>query len=242
MAELRRTLLAGLLAGILVGFVVTGLQAVRVAPLILAAEVYESAAEQAASTAHDHAAAVPGHDHAAAAQWEPEEGLERTGFTLLANVVVGCGFALLLAAAFAWREAAGGTGIGASRGLLWGLAGFAVFSLAPSLGLPPTPPGSLTADLASRQGWWLLTVAATGAGLGLAVFARSWLWRISGLALLALPHLLGAPRPPPGASAVPAELATQFALASLATSAVFWILLGTAGGWLYRRLGAPQGA
>ncbi|HVM81303.1 MAG TPA: CbtA family protein [Stellaceae bacterium] len=241
MAALRRTLLAGLLAGILAGGIVTALQAVRVAPLILAAEVYESAAEHAAPPGHDHAAAA-GHDHSAAAEWEPEEGLERTGFTLLANVVVACGFALLLAAAFAWREAAGGGDTGASRGFLWGLAGFAVFSLAPSLGLPPTPPGSLTADLASRQGWWLLTVAATGAGLGLAVFMRSWLWRISGLALLALPHLLGAPKPPPGASAVPAEVATQFALASLATAALFWILLGTVGGWLYRRLGAPQRA
>lgn len=225
------------MAGLLAGAAITGFQALRVAPLILAAEVYESAAESV--QLHD---AHAGHEHAAAAGWEPAEGLERTSYTLLANLVVGCGFGLLLAAAFAWREAAGGRDTGAARGFLWGLAGFAVFSLAPSLGLPPAPPGSLTADLANRQSWWLFAVAATGAGLGLAVFARAWFWRLASLPLLALPHLLGAPQPPPGTSAVPAELATQFALASLATAAVFWMLLGTLDGWLYRRLGAPRRA
>jgi predicted cobalt transporter CbtA len=85
-------------------------------------------------------------------------------------------------------------------------------------------------------------VAATGAGLGLAAFARAWFWRLASLPLLVLPHLLGAPRPPPGDGAVPAELATQFALASLVTAALFWMLLGTLDGWLYRRLGGARKA
>ncbi len=224
MASLRRTLLAGLLAGLIAGAFATGAQTLRVTPLILVAEVYESAA--------------PAHEHeAGAAAWEPAaEGLERTAFTLLANIVVGCGFGLLLAGAFAWREAVSGGDVGAGAGLMWGLAGFATFSLAPSLGLPPAPPGSLEADLASRQTWWLLTVIATGVGLGLAVYARSWALRALSVPIVALPHIWGAPLTPGGTPSVPGELATQFALASILTAAGFWILLGTVDGWLYGRL------
>jgi cobalt transporter subunit CbtA len=225
---LRRTLLAGLLAGLVAGGFATGLQALRVTPLILASEVYESAAP----AAHEH--------DAGAAAWEPTEGLERTGFTLLANIVVGCGFGFLLAGAFAWRETVSGEGVGARAGLLWGLAGFATFSLAPSLGLPPAPPGSMEADLAARQTWWLVTVVTTGVGLWLAVYARSWTLRIASVPIIVLPHLWGAPVSTGGESSVPAELATQFALASILTAGAFWALLGTVDGWLYGRFGAKR--
>ena len=228
MAALRRTLFAGLLAGLIAGAFATGLQAVRVAPLILAAEVYESAAP----AAHEHDAGEPA--------WEPTEGLERTGFSLLANIVVGCGFGLLLAGAFAWRETVSGEGVGPRAGLVWGLAGFATFSLAPSLGLPPAPPGSAEADLAARQTWWLLTVIATGVGLGLLVYARSWALRAASVPLIALPHLWGAPVPTGVESSVPHELATQFAIASIVTAGLFWALLGTVDGWLYYRFRARE--
>ena len=228
LAALRRTLLAGLLAGLIAGGFATALQAVRVAPLILAAEVYESAAP----AAHEH--------EAGEAAWEPAEGLESTGFTLLANMVVGCGFGLLLAGAFAWRESVSGEGVGARAGLLWGLAGFATFSLAPSLGLPPAPPGSAEADLAARQTWWLLTVIATGGGLWLAAHARSWALRAVSIPIVALPHIWGAPMPVGAESSVPAELATQFAIASIVTAGAFWALLGTVDGWLYHRFGAAR--
>jgi cobalt transporter subunit CbtA len=224
---LRRTLLAGILAGLLAGCFATGLQALRVAPLILAAEVYEGAAP----ATHEH--------ESSDAAWEPAEGLQRTGFTLLANVVVGCGFGLLLAGAFAWRETVSGEGIGARAGLLWGLAGFATFSLAPSLGLPPSPPGSAVADLAARQTWWLATAVSTGAGLWLAAFGRSWALRAAALPLIALPHIWGAPMPTSEGS-VPAELASRFALASVLTAGAFWVLLGVVDGWLYDRLGARR--
>lgn len=228
MGALRRTLLAGLLAGLIAGGFATALQWFRVTPLILAAEVYERAAP------------AYGHDTGDAA-WEPAEGAERTLFTLLANIVVGCGFGLLLAGGFAWREVVAGEGGGARAGLMWGLAGFATFSLAPSLGLPPALPGSVEADLAARQTWWLVTVIATGVGLGLAVYARDWVWRALSVPIVAAPHIWGAPLVTEGtAAAAPAELATQFAIASIVTAAAFWVLLGTVDGWLYGRLGARR--
>jgi cobalt transporter subunit CbtA len=107
--------------------------------------------------------------------------------------------------------------------------------LAPAIGLPPELPGMQAAGLIARQEWWLLTAAATALGLGLVVFAQQPVLRVIGAAILVLPHLVGAPIAPHGASALPAELAAEFATASLATAALFWLLLGGISGWLYRR-------
>ena len=46
---------------------------------------------------------------------------------------------------------------------MWGLAGFAVFTIAPGLGLPPELPGVPAAPLLSRQIWWVTAVLATAA-------------------------------------------------------------------------------
>src|SRR5438067_1014974 len=92
------------------------------------------------------------------------------------------------------------------------------------------------AALVAGQEWWLMTAAATALGLGLLVFVPQRVVWVVGAAILVLPHLVGAPVGPHGASALPAELAAEFATASLATAALFWLLLGGISGWLYRRL------
>jgi cobalt transporter subunit CbtA len=112
--------------------------------------------------------------------------------------------------------------------------------LAPALGLPPELPGTESADLMARQIWWLSTVALTGVGLSMAAFALHWLLRLAGLALIVLPHLVGAPHLAESASVAPAGLQRQFAIASLAANAVFWVLLGVASGYFFQRLGPPQ--
>ena len=247
---LRRIFLTALIAGTIAGFFAAGLQHLKLIPLIAAAEVYEAAGAQAdhqhgAAPAHDaataaHDAATAAHDTAtaahdtAAAEWEPAPGIERAGYTLMADLLAGIGFALLLAGAVALARSRG-YAIDARSGLLWGAAGFAVFALAPAIGLPPELPGMSAAELAARQQWWLLTAAATAAGLGVVIFARPAPLRVAGAALIVLPHLIGAPAAPHGATGVPAELAAEFATASLTTAAAFWLLLGSVSGWLYRR-------
>jgi cobalt transporter subunit CbtA len=221
----RRVFLAAILAGLVAGVLVTGLQAARLKPLIAVAEKYEDA--------------MPG--HVADEGWTPAPG-QRTAYTLLANLVIATGFGLLLSGGFALRQAFSGNEAGAREGLLWGLAGFACFSLAPSFGLPPELPGSVAAGLGARQAWWLGTALATAAGIGLIAFARGWTWRVLAIALLALPHIVGAPQPSAEGGAVPATLAAQFAAASLAIAALFWIVLGSVGGWLYERLGRAREA
>ena len=86
-------------------------QQVTTVPLILKAEVFEQAGEAKAPPAHVHeseAAAATEHEHGGG--WAPQDGFERTAFTLAANVLTGIGFALLLIAV---SELAGGISTGA---------------------------------------------------------------------------------------------------------------------------------
>nr|VVH84543.1 putative cobalt transporter subunit (CbtA) [Pseudomonas aeruginosa] len=126
-------------AGLLAALLLTLLQILWVTPLILEAETYEKS-EPVAAQPHEHAPGVAAHVHDEEA-WEPEDGWQRTLSTTGGNLVVAVGFALMLAGLFTLR-APGQTW----QGLLWGLAGYAVFCLAPSLGLPPELPGTAAAD------------------------------------------------------------------------------------------------
>ena len=53
--------------------------------------------------------------------------------------------------------------------------------------------------------------------------------------VMVAPHLVGAPQPAEHASAAPAALARQFVVAATVTSFLFWLVLGTAIGYFYRR-------
>jgi len=160
-------------------------------------------------------------------------GLERLLFTGLANLLMGVGFALLLVACFALY----GKPVDPRRGVLWGLAGFAVFTLAPGLGLPPEVPGSKAAAMTDRQLWWAFAALAAAGGLWLMVFARRHAWKVLGVVVIALPHLIGAPHPAEIGGKVPPELAGHFAAASIVVSAIFWASLGWLGGTFWERLG-----
>lgn len=63
---------------------------------------------------------------------------------------------------------------------------------------------------------------------------RNWRVRTAGVAFLLLPHLIGAPTAM-GQSAIPAQLLRRFAVTSLATTGMFWLLLGTVGGFISSR-------
>ncbi len=221
----RHMLLAALIAGAAGGLIVTVVQQWQVAPLILEAERYEQAVDSAEYAPETR----QGADNEEAS-WAPDDGVERTLFTALANVLSGIGFSLLLVAGYAVRG-----NVNWRQGILWGLAGFASFVLAPALGLPPEPPGAAAAELFDRQAWWLGTVVATALGLAVMIFGRRWWISAAGAALLALPHVVGAPHPAELGGSAPPELAGAFVVASLFSMAVFWIVLGGLSAHLYRR-------
>ncbi|MDP6565083.1 MAG: CbtA family protein [Alphaproteobacteria bacterium] len=230
----RTILLVALIAGVVAGLLVTGVQALKVLPLIHQAEVYEEAG------GHAHGAA-PGQDDKAAAHrhedeaWQPADGVERFAFTLLFNILAGIGFALLLTAAYSikggrdWRE-----------GFLWGLAGFAAFNLAPAFGLPPELPGMPAAEVGPRQIWWVGTMAATLAGIGILVYVPPTVWKLAAVAIIVLPHVIGAPHPRDPSAAVPATIAASFVSASLVSNLLFWLTIGGVAAYLFRRLSPKE--
>jgi cobalt transporter subunit CbtA len=223
---LTRVLLAVLLCGMAAGLAMGAMQHFRLTPLILQAETFETA-----EGGHSHAATEPGatatqpevaHDHGDAEEWGPQDGTERTLFTFAASILASAGFAALLAGAALTT----GKTITRKSGWLWGLCGFIAVSLAPAAGLAPELPGMPAADLFSRQAWWLFTIAATASALWLLAFRReSWAVALA-LALVIIPHIIGAPQPTEHESGVPAALASQFVGTSLAANAMMWLLIG----------------
>ncbi|MFC3323901.1 CbtA family protein [Mesorhizobium cantuariense] len=228
----RNVVFIAAIAGLVAGVVLACMQAYATVPLILKAEVYEQAG---GGHSHDHAAtaatdttamstAAPAEAAAPAEDegWAPADGFERFAFSVLANIITGIGFALILVAV---SEFAGGIG-NWRHGVFWGLAGFAVFTLAPGLGLPPELPAMPAADLTERQIWWWATVAATAAGLGLIAFRKSLPLAILAVALIVAPHIVGAPQPGSYETAIPEGLHHQFVVAVTVTNLVFWLVLG----------------
>jgi cobalt transporter subunit CbtA len=220
-----RVVLAALLAGIAAGLIMGAIQHVRLTPLILEAETYESrqhTQSHEATTAPGEASAPAveeqGHDEG----WAPGDGWQRTTATTITAAMTGAAFAAVLAGISLLT----GLPVTRSNGLIWGLCGFLAVTLAPAAGLPPELPGMAAGDLVMRQIWWVGTIAATAAALYL-IASRRETWAIAlAVALIGLPHVIGAPVPITHESAVPPNLAATFAANSIAANAIFWSLIG----------------
>ena len=249
---ITRVLAAGLLAGLIAGVSIAVMQAFTTTPLIIAAETYEDA------PAHHHAFSTSPHIVRAAAAnaparfmlvhqmtgegahdaWAPADGWERTLYTGTATVGTAVGFAFLL---LAGMLVAGGA-ITERRAMGWAAVAFAATGLAPATGLPPELPGMDAAGLIDRQIWWIGTAVASTVALWLFLRSQTFAPKILAIALLILPHAIGAPQLTEAhASSVPADLAARFAATSLAVQASLWILTGFLVGILWPRLGEDHG-
>ncbi|MBP1857534.1 CbtA family protein [Rhizobium herbae] len=253
-----KTLLAALVAGLIAGVFMTAAQELRVVPLILHAEEYEGkepgaeppagategqqqhSSLQGSSLIGEILSAISPITPAYAHEGEHEEGgimfgMSRFSGTLLANLVAGAGFGLLLAgASLVFNHP-----ITLRNGALWGACGWLAVHLLPAIGLPPELPGFPAADLHDRQIWWIATIVLSVAGLYLIVLRGEIAAKIIGLVLIAAPHVYGAPQPSDISSPVPAVLGAEFAVAALATTLAFWIVLGVISGYLNDRFLKP---
>lgn len=250
---IRRLFLAAIAAGVLAGVIVSAIHHVTTVPIILHAETYEDATKKADADAYasgvvlsagfrfanpvfsGRSGPTPVHGGAAADShgvWAPEDGLERSLYTVMTTVLTGVGFALLLVVGMMLRPEP----VDARRGVLWGAGGFVAFTLAPTLGLPPELPGMATADLMARQIWWISAAITAMAGLWALVFIEGVHWKIVGVLLMAAPHVIGAPHPHSlSTGGAPAELAAQFSATSIGVGAIFWVLLGGFAGHFFGR-------
>jgi len=232
----RQTVFTAAIAAAIAALVLTALQIVWVTPLIVQAETYERPAEAREAPAHQHAGpgdrgAAHEHHHSTE-EWKPEDGWQRTAFTLAANLLLGFGYALVLIAVyFLWRQPGN-----VAYGAIYGIGGFVVFFLAPSLGLPPELPGTAAAATIVRQYWWVMVAVSTAAGLLLLFSRTAWWIRALGVALVVAPHFIAAPRPEIAGSLAPEGLQSQFRVASTVSNAVFWLLLGLVSSIAFRRM------
>lgn len=257
-----RYLLAALVAGLFSGVLMTAAQEARVVPLILHAEEFEGGDEAApaaegttpgtgtegAAQTQDHsslgavildvASALSPVSVAYAHEGEDHEeggimfGMSRFSGTLLANLVTGAGFGLLLAG----FSLVSGHPITVANGALWGAAGWLAVHMLPAIGLPPELPGFPAADLGDRQVWWIATVVLSAAGLYLLFLKQNIVAKVIGIVLIAAPQVYGAPQPGDISSNVPAVLGAEFAVAALATTLFFWIVLGLSLGFANEKI------
>lgn len=236
-AVARPLLASALYAGLAAGLFSALLQFAFVTPLLLEGELYESGARV-------HVAAAPGAGAQTGAQSGARSGarsgpaagpaLARHALTAATSVVTFTGFGLMLVAGFALAERRGRR-VTARRGLAWGLAGFLATGLAPAFGLPPELPGAVAANLGPRQIWWAGTALATAAGIASIALARTPATALIGAALIAAPHLVGAPRPDAALGLAPPELSALFAARGLGVAAASWGALGLIAGHLWNR-------
>ena len=143
---ISKAVMTVLLAGFIAGILVTGAQMLKVTPLILEAEAYELVEF---AIPHTHAALGITHQHnlngaaldkhlqikdvhdiqtAASSDlgqsWTPADDMERTFYTFVFNIITAIAFSLMLVSVYLLR----GKPVNYVSGLLWGAAGFAVFS------------------------------------------------------------------------------------------------------------------
>ena len=234
----QRMLASALIAGCAAGLLAALLHFAFVQELILLGETYESGEAVHApfgGADHTHATEEPpgdGHDHSHGASDESQ--LVRNAWTVLFSGLVYVAYAMLLVAGFGLAENFGRQ-IGPVEGTLWGIAGFAAFQLAPAMGLAPELPGSVAADLGERQVWWWLAVTATGVALALVAYLRRP-WAIGlAVALLAAPHIVGAPELDEFYGIAPPEVAASFAARVLGVGLAVWTVLGWTAGVFWSR-------
>jgi len=237
-------LAGGVIAGFAAGLFAALLHFAFIQNTLLLGEDYESgAAVHWAGVPSDTGTPEPGdttsvEEDAGAADGhtdEDESAFTRNALTVLFTGFIYSGYGLILVAAM---QVPGlfGRNVNPRDGVLWGVAGFAVFQMLPSMGLPPQLPGTLSADVQLRQIWWVATIFATASGLGMLAYGRNLVWVLAAIVLLATPHLIGAPEIEGYFGYAPPELGAQFATRVLGVGMVAWALLG----WLVTRVVPPQ--
>ncbi|WP_099824269.1 CbtA family protein [Oceaniglobus indicus] len=221
----RNLLTSAVFAGLGAGLIAAALQFVFVIPLLLEGELYETGARIhfATDSSTQSISEAPG----LGGEWA------RHGMTVAFNLVSYTGYGFVLVALMG-LAALRGFALTARTGLLWGICGFIAVQLAPAMGLPPELPGTPAAELQPRQIWWVSTIIATAAGLGLIVFARGFL-PLLGIVLIAAPQLIGAPHLDTYFGVAPPELSAQFVTQSLGCALVGWSVLGFLGAWFLTR-------
>ena len=241
---IRQIFLTAIISGFTAGIFLTGIQSLKVTPLILSAEVFEDGELitytsknhkntniQSTNNHHDEIAHVHdnSHEHEAEA-WGPEDGNERFFYSLITNIFLACGFAFILSAIYLYIKE-----LNLKNGLISGFVVYLSIFALPSLGLSPELPGTLAAELQDRQIWWISTVVLSSFAFIILFFNKNKMYQALAIILLFLPHIIGAPMPSVHGGTAPQAMFEEYIIATYITNAVFWLFLGAISISLFKR-------
>lgn len=241
----RNILLSAIVVGMFSGLLYGLFQHFQISPIIYAAEEYEVVEEEAPAeaTAHHHGDAG-GHHHHDEEAWGPQDGAERIGYTIGADIAIAIAFSIFLISLMALHNLkANKPQVTPMAGVAWGIASMLVFFVAPAMfGLHPEVPGTEAAALENRQAWWILCAALTALGIAVLYYA-SVKFKLGGIVLIALPHILGAPLPKehgfantdPAAVEALTQLTTQFYASTTVGMAIFFVIVGALSAFAVQR-------
>jgi len=225
---ITRYIISALFSGALAGLIAGLLQLYFVQPVLLHAELYETGA-----LTHFGAEPVSAHPTL------PGFDVMRDGLSIIFTMLTYTGYALMILAVMSIAEERGAQ-IDGRSGLIWGIAGFVAFHLAPGFSLAPEVPGVAAAEVGARQIWWFATAGSAAVALWLIGFGKSWMaWGVAVILLLA-PHVIGAPEPETFAGPVPTEIGALFAARACGVGLAAWALLGCLAGVFWESEGARE--
>ena len=218
----RNLVLSAFAIAIVAGVMLSVYQAFFITPIIVGSEVYEVVE----SVSH--------HQTEEGEVWAPEDGVERHSWNFASNFLLCFAYALILLSAMSVK-----TSVNTVKGIFWGGAAYLTVFVAPALGLPPEIPGMEAAQLEGRQAWWLLTVILTALSMWLITFQNK-MYKVLGVILLIIPHILGAPQPEmhgfvntdPAAVEALNHLWYEFILQTSIANALLWVIIGALSGYI----------
>ena len=213
----KNIFVSAVVCGAIAGVLATAMQMLLVTPLLMEAELFETG-----QSTHFIIDGSPESPMKHVNIWEDPS---RHLMTLFFNLVTFTGFGFILIAAMAFFEKRGFS-LSKAEGIVAGVSGFIVFQLAPSVGLPPELPGTISVAVGLKQAWWIITILSTTVGILLLFLGKYKVVSGAGIIFIIIPHLIGHPKLETYFGVAPPELAAEFASRALAVSLVTWIILG----------------
>jgi len=243
----RNILLSAIVVGILSGLLYGLFQHSQISPIIYAAEVYEVSEEKSSEAttmaSHTHKTATQ-NNPAGTESWGPNDGFERIAYTVSADIAVAIAFAMIMISLMALHNSISNKPpLNALRGVAWGATAMLSVFVAPALfGLHPEVPGTEAAVLEHRQVWWAFCALATAIGIAIVYYAPM-IFKLSGVILAMVPHMIGAPisehhgfsNPDPVAIQALADLTNQFFTITAIGMVIFFVLIGAMSGFTVQR-------
>lgn len=237
----RNIIFSAVLVGLVSGLIYGVFQQTQLSPIIYAAEKFEANKSTQVSLHENNIDSLNPHTETA---WSPSNGAERIFWTLLANVLTGISFALVMLSLMAIHNLKSNKPkVDSIQGIGWGAVALLAIFVAPALiGLHPEVPGTVAIGLEHRQGWWLFCVLATALGAAV-LYYTPIKFKALGVMLAVIPHIIAAPihaqlifeNTDPVAVAHLNDLSQQFFSMTAIGTALFFIVLGASSGFAVKK-------